>query len=97
MSESAEERLIEMFDSRLAEIYSSYKNLRRWTYAFITIFGISMLSAMYWAGKISANVERITQQVDRIEAKNTDMVFFLAREMKYNPSVRGSDNANDKE
>jgi hypothetical protein len=90
MSESAEAKLIEMFDKRLEEIYGSYRNLRKWTYALLTVFALSLLSAMYWAGNLSANVNKMTEQTNRIEAKVDDVVLYMAREFKYNPVTRGS-------
>lgn len=100
MSEATEAALLKIFEEKMHEISRANKNLRRWMYSLISIFGIGLFSAMYWAGMMSekvnamaANVNKITIQVDRMEAKYTDIVWFMVSEFKYKPvmETRGGD------
>lgn len=92
MSEDVEMKLLQMFDERMEEITIAYRNLRKWTYTLIAIFGIGLLSAVYWAGIMSekldsmtASVDDIKAQVDRMEAKYNDIVWFMIAEFHYEP------------
>jgi len=97
MSEEVKETLLVMFEHKMGEISKANAKLRRWMYGLILIFGIGLLSAMYWAGamnqKVNAmtdNVAKITKQVDRMEAKYNDIVWFMVSEFKYEPTQRGT-------
>lgn len=96
MSEATEQALLKIFEEKMEEISNANKNLRRWMYSLIAIFGIGVLSGVYWAGmtsekvnSITSNVNKITVQTNRIEAKVDDVVLYMAREFKYNPTTRG--------
>ena len=97
MSEEVKETLLVMFEHKMAEISEANAKLRRWMYGMILIFGIGLLSAMYWAGAMSQkvdtmtdSVDKITKQVNRMEAKYSDMVWFMISEFQYEPTQRGT-------
>lgn len=101
MSEATEQALLRIFEEKMHEISIANKNLRRWMYSLIGIFGIGLLSAMYWAGMMSekvdamtASVKEIKAQVDRMEAKYTDIVWFMVSEFQYEPVERGTKQPN---
>jgi len=102
MTKTTEIALLDLFKEKMAEITRANDKLRKWMYLLIGVFSIGLLSSFYWAGSInqkvesiSANVNRITKQVDRIEAKYGDIVWFMIAEFKYEPVSRGFDSEED--
>jgi len=96
MSEKNEIALLTMFKTEMEKISKANSNLRKWTYSVIAIFGLGICGGLYWAGSINQKVEdmsshvaEIKEQVDRIESKYNEMVFFLVREFGFEPEVRG--------
>ena len=95
MSEKSEEAFLELFKEKMAEIACANKKLRKVMYSLIAIFGISLLSGIYWAGMINERVNSIassansiTKDTEKIKNKQNDLILFLARELKYEPTVR---------
>lgn len=103
MSEQTEAALLELFKEKMSEISAANKRLRTWMYSLICVFGIGLLSGMYWAGKIDQKIENIslsvdtmTEKAEQIRLKTDDLVLFMAREFKYKPDVREYKNGNKK-
>ncbi len=96
MSEKTEEALIKLFKEKMNEISQANKKLRIFMYTLISVFSVSLICGIYWGGMIServnninSNVEKMTRQTEEIRDKYDHLVFFMAREFKYNPSGRG--------
>lgn len=101
MSEKTEQAFLSLVEKKMEEITKANKRLRQWMYSLICVFGVALLSGIYWGGMIServrninSNVEKMTKQTEEIRDKYDHLVFYMAREFKYDPTTRDKEKGN---